>query len=97
MRTTKNLTISLPPAIRRDMERTAKKENRTLSELIRETWRHYKVKQQVSVHTDLISALRAVQDSARQAGLDKLTEREIEAEVIAHRKERDKKTKQSVR
>ncbi len=29
MRTTKNLTISLPPAMLRDMEKTAKRENRT--------------------------------------------------------------------
>jgi hypothetical protein len=97
MRTTKNLTVSLPPAIKRDMERTAKKENRTMSELVRETWRHYQMKQRVPVNTDLIAALRAVQNSARRAGLDKLTEREIETEVIAHRRERDKKIKQPVR
>jgi hypothetical protein len=97
MRTTKNLTVSLPPAIKRDMERTAKKENRTMSELVRETWRHYQLKQQVPVHTDLIAALRAVQDSARRAGLDKLTEREIEAEVMAHRREQAKKSKQPMR
>jgi predicted transcriptional regulator len=97
MRTTKSLTVSLPPAIKRAMERTAKKENRTMSELVRETWRHYQLKQQVSVNTDLIAALRAVQASAKRVGLDKLTEREIEAEVTAHRRERDKKIKQSVR
>lgn len=97
MRTTKNLTVSLPPAIKRDMERTAKKENRTMSELVRETWRHYQLKQQVPVNTDLIAALRAVQDSARRAGLDKLTEREIEAEVMAHRREQAKKIKQPMR
>lgn len=97
MRTTKNLTVSLPPAIKRDMQRTAKKEHRTISELVRETWRHYQLKQQAPVNIDLIAALRAVQDSARRAGLDKLTEREIDAEVIAHRRERDKKIKQPVR
>ena len=97
MRTTKNLTVSLPPAIKRDMERTAKRENRTMSELVRETWRHYQMKQQAPVNSDLIAALRAVQASAKRAGLDKLTEREIESEVIAHRRQRDKKTKQLVR
>jgi hypothetical protein len=49
------------------------------------------------INYDLIAALRAVQQSAKSAGLDKLTEREIDAEVIAHRRQRDKKTKQPVR
>src|SRR5690349_13000270 len=93
MRTTKNLTVSLPPAIKRDMERTAKKENRTLSELVRETWRHYQLKQHVPINYDLIAALKAVQDSAKPAGLDKLTEGEINAEVVTHRRERDKRIK----
>ena len=97
MRTTKNLTVSLPPAIKRDMERTAKKENRTLSELVRETWRHYQLKQQAPINYNLIAALRAVQNSAKRAGLDKLTEREINAEVVAYRRERDKKIKQPVK
>ena len=39
MRTTRNLTISLPPAMLRDMERAAKREDRTLSELVRESFR----------------------------------------------------------
>ena len=97
MRTTKNLTVSLPPAIKRDMERTAKKENRTMSELVREIWRHYQLKQQTPVNTELIAALWAVQESARRADLDKLSEREIDAEVIAHRRERDKKIQKTVR
>ena len=70
--------------------------NHEMSELVRETWRHYQLKQQAPVNSDLIAALRAVQDSAKRAGLDKLTEREIESEVIAHRRERDKKIKQPV-
>ena len=41
MRTTENLTVSLPPAVKREMERVAKRENRTLSELVRETFRQY--------------------------------------------------------
>src|SRR5437899_476379 len=97
MRTTKNLTVSLPPAIKRDMERTAKKEHRTLSELVRETWRQYQIKQRVPINHDLIAALKAVQDSANGAGLDKLSEREINAEVVAHRRENDKKIKQPVK
>ena len=95
MRTTKNLTVSLPPAIKREMERAAKKENRTMSELVREVWRQYQQKQQVSVNYDLLAALQAVQVSAKRARLNKLSEREINAEVVAHRRERDKNSTRS--
>lgn len=97
MRTSKTLSVSLPPAQFKRAERLARKENRTLSELIREALRHYEQKQQAPINYDLIAALRAVQESARKAGLDKLTEREIDAEVTAHRGERDKKIKPAAR
>ena len=41
MRTTKTLTISLPPAMVRQMESLRKQEHRTRSELMREALRHY--------------------------------------------------------
>jgi metal-responsive CopG/Arc/MetJ family transcriptional regulator len=41
MRTTDTMTISLPPAMAKQMERVQKEEHRTRSELIREAWRHY--------------------------------------------------------
>ena len=41
MRTTKTWTISLPPNLVREAERTAKEENRTKSELVREALRFY--------------------------------------------------------
>ena len=41
MRTTKTWTISLPPKLVREAERTAKEENRTKSELVREALRFY--------------------------------------------------------
>jgi predicted transcriptional regulator len=41
MRTTNTLTISLPPAMAKQMERVQKEENRTRSELLREAWRQY--------------------------------------------------------
>ncbi len=41
MRTTTTWTISLPPALGRKAERTAKEENRTKSELVREALRLY--------------------------------------------------------
>jgi metal-responsive CopG/Arc/MetJ family transcriptional regulator len=41
MRTTETLTISLPSAMAKQMERVQKEENRTRSELLREVWRQY--------------------------------------------------------
>ena len=41
MRTTETFTISLPPAMVKQMERVQKEENRTRSELLREAWRQY--------------------------------------------------------
>lgn len=41
MRTTDTMTISLPPAMAKQMERVQKEENRTRSELLREAWRQY--------------------------------------------------------
>lgn len=41
MRTSKILSLSLPPALLREAERLAKKEGRTKSELFREAFRRY--------------------------------------------------------
>lgn len=41
MRNTETMTISLPPAMARQMDRVQKEEHRTRSELLREAWRHY--------------------------------------------------------
>ena len=41
MRTTDTMTISLPPAMVKQMEKVQKEENRTRSELLREAWRQY--------------------------------------------------------
>ncbi len=41
MRTTKILSLSLPPELLREAERVAKKEGRTKSELFREALRRY--------------------------------------------------------
>jgi predicted transcriptional regulator len=49
MRTTSTMTISLPPAMARQMEKVQKEEQRTRSELVREAWRHY-FESRYSVH-----------------------------------------------
>jgi metal-responsive CopG/Arc/MetJ family transcriptional regulator len=41
MRTTGTMTISLPPAMAKQMAEVQKVEHRTRSELLREAWRHY--------------------------------------------------------
>ncbi len=41
MRAAKNASIAMPVAVVRDAERLAKRENRTVSELFREAFRHY--------------------------------------------------------
>jgi len=41
MRTTKPITVSLPPGLLRDTERIAKQETRTRSEVIREALQQY--------------------------------------------------------
>jgi metal-responsive CopG/Arc/MetJ family transcriptional regulator len=97
MRTSKTLSISLPPAQLKQVERLAKKENRTLSELIREAIRQYQQKQEAPINTELIAALRAVQEDARRTGLDKMTKPEINAEIAAYRRDHGKKIKQPVR
>jgi Arc/MetJ-type ribon-helix-helix transcriptional regulator len=97
MRTSKTLSVSLPPAQLKRAERLAKRENRTLSELVREALRQYEQKQETPINYDLITALRAVQNGAMHAGLDKISEREIDAEVQAIRRQKDKKIKQPTR
>ena len=94
MRTSKTLSISMPPAQLKDMEKLAKKENRTLSELVREALRQYQ-QGRPAINNDLIAALRAVQSDAKSAGLDKLTMRQINAEVADSR--RDKRAKETIK
>lgn len=103
MRTTKNLTVSLPPAMLREMERTAKRENRTLSELVRENFRRSQAQNQIDI-SKLIRLLippppelQAMWDEAKRNGTDKLTMTEINREVRAVRRLHDNKKKASKR
>src|ERR1035437_10998394 len=91
MRTSRTLSVSMPPTQLKQAERLAKKENRTLSELVREALRQYQQKQESPVNTELIAALKAVQQDAMRVGLDKLPQRAIDAEVAAYRRERRQK------
>ena len=103
MRTTKNLTVSLPPAMLRDMEKTARRENRTLSELVRENFRRAQLDEAERrlladpLRAQHLQALKQAVAELRQeavaSGASKMTERQIDALVQAARKERRKKIK----
>ena len=64
-----------------------------MSELVREALRQYQQRQEGAVNTDLLAALWAVQAEAQKAGLDRLTGREIDAEIGAYRVARAKRAK----
>ena len=91
MRNTKTLSISLAPEQYKTAERLAKKQSRTMSELFREGLRRLEQEDKRGINAELVSALRAVQGEARRAGLDKMTMREINAEIAAARMERRRK------
>ena len=91
------LSVTLPPEQFELAERLAKRENRTLSDVVGEALSKYELMQDVNINYGLMVALRRVQQASVRAGLDKLTEEEIEEEVTAYRRERDSKTSQSLR
>jgi hypothetical protein len=82
-------------------ERLAKKENRTMSELMREALRRYQQPQAVLDVREYIRqiaptppALRAIRQEARKNGSYKLTMKQIDAEVAAVRHPQAKTRKQ---
>ena len=99
MRTTKSVTISLPPAQLKIAERLAKKQNRTMSELFREALRRLEQDEwQRPFPATLQSFAQAValfREDARRAGLNKTTKNEINAEVEAVRKARGTKAEKT--
>ena len=88
MRNTKTITISLAPEQLKRAQRLAKKQSRTISELFREGLRRLEEEGQQKPPADLAGLLRLIRQSARDAGLDTMTRREINVEVEAARRER---------
>lgn len=82
----------MPPAQLKQAERLAKRQNRTMSELFREALRQYQQQEEAQPRT-LLEGLRLLQAEAKARGLDKMTKREIDAEIEASRKEMRTKTK----
>lgn len=85
MRTTETLSVSVPPSLRKDMERTAKKENRTMSELIREIYRRYVSDE---ARREFGRALDELRTAAAETPAGKITMRRIDAEIAAARRAR---------
>lgn len=93
MRTTRTVSISLPPRQLRETEKLARLENRTMSELVREALRRYQ--QQRTVESSPVSswatALAKLRDDALAKGSHKLSRREIDSEIAAVRRRSRKK------
>src|SRR2546428_12823944 len=88
MRKTKVYSITMPPEMARQAESLAKKESRTMSELMREAFRRYQLQQaQEQLLTDplRLTRLQALKQSvtelrneAAESGISKLSKRELD-------------------
>jgi Arc/MetJ-type ribon-helix-helix transcriptional regulator len=88
MRTSKTISVSMPPAQLKAAERLARKQNRTMSELMREALRRYtedSARQQKLA--ELGVAVATLREEAAATGAAKLTMRQINAEVAAARRQ----------
>lgn len=90
MRTSRTLSISLPPAQLRESIRLARKENRTMSELVREALRRYQQPQ--SLVSPLAIALAELRADARLKGTSKLSRHQMDEEIAVVRRERRMKS-----
>jgi hypothetical protein len=99
MRNTATISISLTPQQLKTAQRLAKKQSRTMSELFREglcrMQQEDEQRPSPEALNDFRTVIRLVQQSARAAGLDKMTAREINAEVEAARRKMAAKPKRS--
>jgi Arc/MetJ-type ribon-helix-helix transcriptional regulator len=93
MRTTTPLSITLPPDMLKRAQKLANKENRTMSELIREALRRYEqaadpneIRRQALM--EFRRVLAEVRKEARLAGTAKLTSRQLDREIAAGRQAR---------
>ena len=96
MRSTKTISISLPPEQLKAAERLAKKQSRTMSELMREAFRRYQQEEEIKPAT-LADAIRLLRADATAKGLNKLTKRKIDAVIAETRREMAGTTKKAGR
>ena len=89
MRATQTLSISISPAQLRQAERLARKEHRTMSELVREALRRYQEqKSREDAGSTMLAALKTLQQDARSKGTSRLTRRQVTAEIGSARRDR---------
>jgi Arc/MetJ-type ribon-helix-helix transcriptional regulator len=88
MRNTKTLSISLPPSQRRAMEQTARKENQTMSELVRELYGRYSGDR---ARREFARALEDLRAEAAGSPASRLNMRELDAEIAASRRAHKRK------
>ena len=92
MRSSKTISISLAPKQFKVAERLARQQCRTMSELFREGLRRLEEEDRLKcsgpAEADLGAIIRLIQHSAKNAGLDTITKREIDAEIEAARRQR---------
>ena len=74
-RSTRVLAFSVPPAIARQIEQTAREERKTKSELLRAMWEAYLVTRE---REEFSRIGRSAQRAAREAGLIIRTERDVD-------------------
>lgn len=89
MKNTKTVTVYLPAGQLRAMERTARKENRTVSELVQELYRRYIADETRSEFGHALEALRA---EAEHTPASKFSMRQINADITAARRARRRKS-----
>ena len=89
MRSTKTISVSLPPDQLKEMVRVARTENRTMSELLREAFRRYI--QPSPPPATLAEALQLVRNDSKQKGTNRLTQKEIDAQIAAYRQQTGRK------
>jgi hypothetical protein len=91
MRTTKTISVSIPARQPRDMERTARKENRTMSALVCELYQRYISDE---ARREFGRAVEALRTEAAKTPASRLTMRQIDAEIAAARRDRKRSSTQ---
>ena len=76
MRNTKNISITMPIAMVKDTKRLAKRENRTMSELVREALRHYKARRGGTEQDDMQWVMQVIGEAKKKP----MTHAELQAE-----------------
>jgi Arc/MetJ-type ribon-helix-helix transcriptional regulator len=99
MRTSKTVSISLPPSQLKEAERMARKQNRTMSELFREAFRKYQEQEGVRQYQlqKLKGLFEETRTEAERNGTVTITDAEIAAEVRAHRQAKRQRVKKPVK